>query len=505
MRTASLARWIGAAGVTAALALITIPSLAAVTPQVSGGPTIRPYLSGIVVSPGGDTTGRSPSVGFEVTGLGNTQVHNLVVTLDTGKLPAGATLSIFNAFEWDCATAAGSVVCSSTQPVQTFAYGGPSVTLGTYLSLDIAASASAAFGLGSLTVSATADGLTGLNTTVPVGIAQPVTLTGGPQTSFTGPPGSTYSTRWSVTNAGTTTVHRVTLWINGDTGFDLTKHYSNCLYDPAYAAGAYCTFDNDLTPGVTYELSEPVSVKIAANHVAPFLGATEADWLTPLDLSTYGPVASTPGTDGPLNLVVQSTQAAAPPLTQPGLPQTDQGYTYGSYVDVSVSGVNEANLAAVGSSVRTHGNGSVAITVGLTDQGPAAASMSRSGDPLSVMTVTIPSGTTATSVPVECWPYVSGQPDSRQFGMPGFGQYECLVYQNLAVQQSYLLPFTLQVPAGARSYSGSVAISNGATPAGSVAPILITVAPAVPPAPPVQPSGRRPTGMPSWPMAVHGR
>lgn len=502
MRTASLARWAGAASVTAGLLLISVPSLAAVTTQTSSGNTIRPYLSGIAVSPGGDNTGRGSSVGFEVTGLGNTLVHNLTATFDTSKLPPGATLSISNPFEWNCTTSAGSIACSATAPSQTNSYGGSTVTLSAYLSLNVSAAPDAAYGAGSLTVSAAADGLTGQSTAVPVGIAQPVTLTAGPETSFTGPPGSTYSDQFSVTNSGTATVHGVRLWLASDAGFDLTKRYSNCIYYTPDGSGAYCTFDNDLAPGATYEVSEPVSARIAADHSAPFLGATEAIWVSPLDLSIYqGGGAGTSGSDGPLKLVVQSTQAPAPPLTQAGLPQTDYGFASASDLLVSVSGVNPANLAVIGSRVRVHAGGSVTIQVGLTDQGPAAASMSRSGDPLSVLTVAIPTGTTATAVPVGCMPYVSGQPDPALFGLPGYSEYECQVYRNLGVNENYLLPFTLQVPAGARSYQGSVTISNPGNSSAGTAPIVVAVAPQVPP---VEPTGRRrPTGAPSWPMPVH--
>jgi hypothetical protein len=502
MRTASLARWVGAASITVGLLLITIPSLAAATPQASSADTVRPYLSGIAVSPGGDNTGRSSSVGFEVTGLGNTQVHNLSATFDTSKLPAGATLSIANPFEWNCTTSTGSIVCSATAPFQTNSSGGSTVTINAFLSLDVAAAPDAAYGAGSLTVTATADGLTGQSTTVPVAIAQPVTLTAGPETSFTGPPGSTYSDQFTVANSGTATVHGVRLWLASDMGFDLTKRYSNCVYYMPDGSGAYCTFDNDLAPGVTYEVSEPVSATIAADHSAPFLGATEAIWVSPLDLSIYqGGEPGTSGSDGPLKLVVQGTQAPAPPLTQAGLPQTDFDFAYFSDILVSVSGVNKANLAAIGDAVRSHPGGSVTVRVGLTDQGPAAASMSRSGDPLSIMTVTIPSGTTATSVPVECLPYVSGQPDPNLFGLPGYGKYDCQVYRNLGVHESYLLPFTLQVPAGARSYRGSVTISNPGSSAAGTAPIAVTVVPVVPT---TEPTGRRPTGVPIWPVPTHG-
>jgi hypothetical protein len=111
-------------------------------------------------------------------------------------------------------------------------------------------------------------------------------------------------------------------------------------------------------------------------------------------------IAGTPGGDGPLGLVVQADQAAAPPLTQPGLPQTDHNFLNNSEFNVSVSGVNGADLVAVGSSVgMDQRGGPVTVAVGVTGQGPAAASMSRSGDPLTDMTVALPSGTTATAYP----------------------------------------------------------------------------------------------------------
>jgi hypothetical protein len=342
-----------------------------------------------------------------------------------------------------------------------------------YLFIDLTAAADATYGLGSLTVSATADGLTGASRTVPVGIAEPVKLAAGPNTSFTGPPDSTYAPQWTVTNEGSTTVHRVSLSLGSDLGFNPTKHYSNCQY--YLSSAAVCVFDNDLTPGVTYEVSEPTIFQIAADHKAPFHGATTADWLTPLDLSTNTTVGGTPGTDGPLNLVVQSDQAPAPPLTQPDLPQTDHNNLGFTDADVWVSGVNPADLAAIGTSVPAPSwGGSVAVSVGVFNQGPAVASMSRSGDPLTDVTVTLPNGTTATAAPLQCAPYVSGQPDWQQPGKPGFGQYDCAVYQNLAVQQTYPLPFTVHVPPGPEPLQGSVTITDDANPAGNTASIVIT-------------------------------
>jgi hypothetical protein len=480
MGSAALRRWLGAATITGALLLAAAPDLVtataeASTTQPSTTATINPYLNGIAVSPGGDLPNGSGSINLNVTGApGITQLANLTVTLGTSKLPAGATLTMSSPFQWQCTTSTGSVVCAATGQVpvsydlrSNFYY------VSTNLFFDVTAAADAGYALGSLTVSATADGLTGGSTSVQVAIAEPVQLTTGPFTSFTGPPGSTYSPQWTVTNAGSTTVHGVGLYIEGDPGFDLTKQYSNCRYPQPSVA--FCTFDNDLAPGVTYEVSEPTTVRIAANHVAPFLGATVIGWYTRFDLSADLVVSGAPGTGGPLGLVVESTQAAAPPLTQPGLPQTVPDFVGGTHVDVTVSGVNPADLVAVGASVpvSTWG-GSVGLAVGVTNQGPAAASMSRSGDPLTGVTVTLPTGTTAAAAPLDCAPYVSGQPDFQQLGKPGYGKYDCLVYQNLAVQQNYPLSFTVQVPAGTTPLVGSVTITDDANPAGNTAPIAIT-------------------------------
>ncbi len=480
MKTALQRRWVGAATLTAALLLASVPTLAAATAQASVAGTIGPYLHGIAISPGQDSN--AGSIGFQVSDPGVIEIDNLAVTVDTSKLPAGATLSLpdYNQIDWQCTTSTGSVACSAIGPVTvSHSFGGLFTYADVHIAFDVTAASGAAYGVGSLTVSATATGLTGLSASVPVGIAQPVELAAGSFTSFTGPPGSTYSTQPSVTNAGTATVHSVRLYLASDLGFDLTNRYTNCLY---YAPnGAVCTFDNDLLPGVTYRVSEPVTVQIAPDHVAPFLGATEIDWNTPLDLSTQFGSTGTPGTDGPLNLVVQSTDASAPPLTQPGLPQTDHNGLNGTHVDVSVSGVNPADLAAVGASVQMSQWGMVNLSLGVTNRGPAVGSMNRSGDPLTDITVTLPSGATATKVSFNCAPYVSGQPDWTRLGAPGFGQYDCPVYQNLSVGQAYLLPFTLQVWPVTQPYQGSVTVLDAANPAGNSASFVIT---------PVQPPGR---------------
>jgi hypothetical protein len=453
-----------------ALLLAAAPDLASAATQPSTTSTITPHLYGIAVYPG---YSEQTQIGLRASGgSGITEFDNLRVTVDTSKLPAGATLSIASVFASQCTTSTGSVVCSATEPVpltyvvdgEFFFNGGLYVTVG--------AAADASYGLGSLTVSATADGLTGMSTSAPVGIAEPVKLVTDQKTLFTGPPGSTYSPQWTTTNVGATTVHRMSLLIQSDRGFNLTKHYSNCLYD---SSSVVCTFDNDLAPGVTYEVSEPVTVQIAADHEAPFRGFTFADWLTPLDVSRVSTGGGTPGTDGPLGLVVQSTQAPAPPLTQSDLPQTVSGPRPETLVDVNVTGVNPADLAAIGTSVPGPSwGGPVAITVGVFNQGPAAATIYRAPDGLTLATVTLPTGTTATAVPLECAPYVSGAPDWQHPGKPGFGKYDCLVVQGLAVDQNHPLPFTVQVPAGSAPRVGSVTVLDGANPAGNAASIVIT-------------------------------
>jgi hypothetical protein len=479
MRTAALGRWLGAT-IAGALLLTAAPDLASAATQPSTTATITPYLHGIAVTPGG---GSSEAFNSRVSnGYGFTEVDNLTVTMDTSKLPAGASLGVGSDVDWQCTTSTGSVVCSATKPFPLGYQVGFKYADTESPTIYIRAAAGAGYGLGSLTVTDTADGLTSVSTTVPVGIAEPVKLVAAnPATSsFTGPPGSTYSPQWTVTNAGTTTVHRVSLLIQSDLGFDLAKHYSNCRYYPASeevvpetpVAGAICTFDNDLAPGVTYGVS--VTVAIAADHEAPFQGLTEAEWHTPLDLTTVANVGGTPGTDGPLNLVVQSTQAAAPPLTQPDLPQTGSYHT-DTYVNVTVTGVNPADLAAIGSSVAgPQWGGSVAITVGVIDQGPAAATINRSVNGLTDVTVTLPAGATATAVPLECAPYVYGGPDWQHAGKPGFGEYDCAVYQELAVHQTFPLPFTVRVPAGAAPLVGSVTVGDNGNPADDTASIVIT-------------------------------
>jgi hypothetical protein len=478
MGTAALRRWLGAATIIGALLLAAVPNVAsAATPPSTTRPstaaTMHLFLNGIAVSPGGDVA--DEPLMLEITdGSGITEVDDLTVTLDTSKLPAGTTMTLFNPNQWPCSTPTGSIVCTAPGPVPvTHSIGNPFWDVNMLLSVDVSAPPNAGYGLGSLAATATMAGLASATRTAPVAIAQPVDLVANPTTSFTGPPGSTYSSQWTVTNAGPSTVHGVTVSIESDAHFDLTKQYSNCQY---YSPNvAICRFDNDLMPGETYTVSEPVSVRIAADHVAPFHGATEVDWLTPFDRSADSTAAGTPGTGGPLGLVVRSTQAPAPPLTQPELPQTDPNFLGSTFVDVTVSGVNPADLAAIGSSASVSSlGGSVAITVGVTNHGPAVAALSRSGDALTAVIVTLPTGTTAAAVPDNCAPFISGIPNWQRAGAPGFSEYECLVFQDLAVQQNYPLPFTVQVPAGPTPLQGSVSVMDDLNPAGNTASIVIT-------------------------------
>jgi hypothetical protein len=425
------------------------------------------------VTPG--QAGATTSVQFSVVDPAVREIQDLQVTVDTGALPAGVTVAPDEfPYGWDCTTSAASIVCSSTV-TSSVEWGGYTTTgsVDSYLPLNVTVDPGASFATGSITATATATGLDGGSATAPYSVAQPVEMVGQPVGAVTGPPGQRFSEQWAVTNAGTATVHGVTLVMYGSDDIPLIgARYSNCHY-PADSLSAYCTFDNDLAPGVTYTISAPQDYKIRLDHTAPWKDAVDGDWSTSAE-AAYPPPDSVAGQGAPLSLVVQSTGAAAPPLSQAGLPQTDQNYRNDSDAGITVTGTNPADLEAVGGKASGVAVGQAAtLQLGVRDDGPASAIMNRAGEEVTFATVTVPTGTTATAVPVICEPIVNGQPDDSLTGLPGFGTYDCSIFHTIELNQTYALPFTFTPTVAQDRWTGSITIDDAGNTADNTAQITL--------------------------------
>jgi hypothetical protein len=444
----------------AAAALLAAAGVGVAGPA-SAAPADAPlsvHLSGATFTPGALSVDRS--IGFDLSSTSTIrQVDGLRLTIDTGSLPTGVTVDISDNFFWDCSTESAVISCSySAAANANWSVYSNSSYLDSSFSLTLTAAKGSAPASGSVSVTATADGLNTATATARYAIARNVHLQGGDSGSLTLKAGDTYQKQFAVTNAGTLAVHGVWLWIDSDTGFNYTTKFSNCRYNASHQA--FCYFANDLAPGVSYEVGTPMPFRIKPSHQVPFSGATLGTWYTPLDLTTNftNTPSGTKGT-GPALTLVTTDGTPAPALTNPHALQSDKHYENSSPVDIRLTGTNATNLAAVGGT----GTFGTPLALGVTDLGPADANASRSGDPVTSVKITVPTGVTTTAVPAECAPIVDGQNDWDNHGAAGFAAYDCPVFKDVLSGKQVTFPFTFEPTTTQASYTGSVSITPSGT------------------------------------------
>jgi hypothetical protein len=463
-----LPTFLARAVVVAVLAATAGAAVAGSASAAVDGP-LRLHLGGATLTPSQPSVDHS--INFDLSDPTIRQVDGLRLTIDTAALPAGLTVDTSNNVQWDCTTASTEVTCSYevTANANWLVYSNTSYLDSSFF-LTVTAADGAAPATGSVSVTATADGLNTASTTARFAVARNVYLKSGDSVSQTLKAGDTYQAQFAVTNAGKQAVHGVWLWVDSDLGFNYTTKFANCRYNAEHQA--FCYFANDLAPGVTYQVGTPLPFRIRPSHQVPFRGSTSGSWYTPLDLTdnfTNAP-SGTKGTGPALALVAAADGTPAPALTKPHALQSDKHYENSSSVDISLTGTDATNLAAVGGS----GTFDVPLALGVADLGAADANMSRSGDPVSSVNVTVPTGTKATAVPAACAPIVGGQDDWDNHGVAGYAAYDCPVYQDVLHGRQLTFPFTFEPTTTQPTYTGSVTITPNGDRSDDTAPITLS-------------------------------
>ncbi|GIF75359.1 hypothetical protein [Asanoa siamensis] len=288
----------------------------------------------------------------------------------------------------------------------------------------IRAGAAGRVGEGPLQVGVSAAGLDPVFTGSWVRVGDPVDLVAGPSTALSRRPGETFTLPLRVEVAGATAVERPSVFFSDTYAFRSTRKFSNCLYVEDRIR--HCWFDETFPPGAAYTAVLPF--RLGPDTAAPSTKKLDALWLTAAEAEDYesflaghGYSGGEPGTDGELTLTGElqlkaDSQADTEPSNNRG------GLT------VTVTGRNGLDLAAVGAATRGEVGQRRPVLVGLRNLGPAAAEQ-----PVAMVDVTIPPGTTATGVPPECAPPT----DPRAAGVPGAPVYRCrpglLVHPGLTV------------------------------------------------------------------------
>ncbi|MGJ5898755.1 hypothetical protein DF268_31525 [Streptomyces sp. V2] len=216
-------------------------------------------------------------------------------------------------------------------------------------------------------------------------------------------PGTTLDVPFTVTNNGDQAANGFAVQMWTSYGLDLATAYPQCSSEDidGFLVHYTCAFDTVVRPGETVGLPQPLKATVAAHALKERF-----------DFSV-DPVG------GQTDL-------------QPG----DNGTSW------RVDAVNTADFAVSG----TYPGGSVGetveLTAGLTDNGPAWVANISSGDPVAVLDVTLPAGTSAVSVPDNCRPRGAG--------------YACELGMLIKPGQSAGFPFTVRVDSVVPDAKGKV-------------------------------------------------
>ncbi|GIF53202.1 hypothetical protein DFJ67_2477 [Asanoa ferruginea] len=273
-----------------------------------------------------------------------------------------------------------------------------------------------------LNVSAGGVGLTS-STSSWVRVGDGVDLVAGPSTALSRAPGESFTLPLRVDVAGATAVNEPRIYFTDVYAFRATRKFNNCMY--VLDRIRSCSFAGEFTPGATYTAVLPFQV--GADTAAPTTRDLEATWFTAAEAEDYeaflaghGYSGGEPGTDGDLPLTGELALRDARPLP----PQADTEPSNNSTsVSVKVTGRNGTDLAAAGAAVRGPVGAVRSVSLGLHNSGPAALD-DHNGAAVAV-DITIPPGTTATAVPGECAPLVSGIAEPVNGGTPGAAAYRC--------------------------------------------------------------------------------
>ena len=265
-----------------------------------------------------------------------------------------------------------------------------------------------------------AEGIEPVTRQAAVRVVGAVDLAGGPGVSLSRQPGAAFDVPLVVRNVGRTVAEGAAVIFHHDYSFEGTTQFSNCRYRNGEVTA--CVFDQALRPGAT--LRGVMPYKLRADTYAPGSDAAELQWLTPAELQDHESLlqksGQTLGTSGEGEVL---TLQGASTANNAARGRQNQGGVNGSEirqadinpdnnwatVNVRVTGVNGADLVAIGAELTGAAGDVVTAEVGVRNAGPATIDFNRSGEPISHVAVTIPAGATLVEAPEACSPDRSGR------------------------------------------------------------------------------------------------
>lgn len=322
----------------------------------------------------------------------------------------------------------------------------------TWLGLGLSAAAGAKDGAkGTIGLKATAPGLNSYTTSADVSVGSGADMVIQQLGEVTHAKiGSTLTApiRWA--NTGNETAPSTVLTLQTIAGLEFTHRYSNCRYSkpdgPLAWVTASCTIDTPLAPGDALELDPQVAL-----HV------TKEAYYTLMTAQVLPPGQQTDAT----RAAKSGTLGTGPRLTAKKIPAstvtahvTDINPS-DSYTEFQVHADSHAHFSAIGADVKGDKGQTVPLTVGMRNNGPALIFDRSGGDGVDTLVVTLPAGTTVTSVPDGCHLVQKG-------GVKGHGPFECYDPASYVQGPHYKATWTfkVQLDQQLKNARGTAALSN---------------------------------------------
>ncbi|MEV7869671.1 hypothetical protein AB0P17_27075 [Streptomyces sp. NPDC088124] len=236
-----------------------------------------------------------------------------------------------------------------------------------------------------------------------------------------GRPGDEREIPFKVTNNGNRSANGFTAQLYASYGLtDLTR-YDACTYtttdgnDFAPSTKAVCTFDQVLAPGDSFELPEPLTVRLASHALNERLD-----------------IGVEPG-DGAQDIDSQN-----------------------DYVAFQIGAENTADFSVTGDAISGAAGETATAELTFTNNGPAWLGYLGSGDPVAQVRLIVPEGTTVTGVPSDCYPRtLDGGYYPKRTGAP---RYDCELQYWVLEDTQRTFAFSVRVDTVVPGVTGAVSI-----------------------------------------------
>ncbi len=236
-----------------------------------------------------------------------------------------------------------------------------------------------------------------------------------------GQPGDERTIPFKVTNNGNERANGFTVKLHASYGLtDLTR-YDACAYtstdgnDYAPSNEAICTFDQVLAPGDSFELPEPLTVRLAPHALHERLD---------LDIVPGG-----------------------------GAQDID---SENNYAALRISADNTADFSVTGDTISGTAGQTATAELTFKNNGPAWLGNLGSGDPVAEVRLIVPTGTKVTGVPSGCYPHtLAGGYYPKQTGAP---RYDCNLPYWVLEDTQRTFAFSVRVDTVVPGAAGAVSI-----------------------------------------------